>query len=453
MSNRRRPEPGTEPHAVPKSGGIRLRHLLLVALLGGLVWQLSPRAKAAWQLREKATQFADYALCMIGPTGPTHLRDQPDTFWELVRRRLVVSDPEDMPFSACADLAGAVSGSAGVQAAHHARAEQFVEFGGSATASVARGAASLDGGTVTSVEQLEVSTRVLADLAARAWPFERRGYTRLVKPSSHAKEAAHPVDLPLATQGVGLPAWRAIYRTTWTQAERWYLAQGHAANLSLFESVDAGFSWRAVGLAQPGVAEHAGRCMEQGSRNSFSFEAADGGLLVHSWLGDTRRHSARLAGDFAFLAASCDEETALLALDGKERGKVVMLCRHSGACGQLPVPARWLENSFDIARVAGVSVVASVDYGIVRVRSSRDNGQHWTPATVAFDWQTQRSRTPDGPVPDRLLKLGNRLLLHGTAPAGGAGQSYPLVFSDDFGASWSGLAAAGAATVGVAVRE
>ncbi len=435
MSNRRRPDAADPRPPAADGGGFRLRHLLLLAIVGALVWQLSPRAKAAWELREKATQFADYALCMAGPTGPTLLRDQPDSFWELVRRRLITSDAKEAPFEGCADLAGGFSASPEIQAAHHARAEQFVEYGGLGTKAVTHGQGALEDGTALGLEQLEISTRILAELAVHAWPFERKGYTRLVRPSSHAKEAAHPAELPAAAVGSGLPTWRAIYRTTWMAADRWYLAQGHAANLSLYESVDHGFNWQSTSLAQPGVAEHAGRCMEQGSRNSFSFEGVEGGLLVQSWLGDNVRHVARLEGEFALLSASCDDETALLALKGQESRPVVMLCRHLGGCGALPVPEAWLATSFDIARVAGVSVVASVDYGLVRVRSSRDNGAHWTPATIAFDWQQEPARGSDVNVPDRLLKLGNRLVLHGSS---GNGTSYPLLVSDDFGASWQG---------------
>jgi hypothetical protein len=236
-------------------------------------------------------------------------------------------------------------------------------------------------------------------------------------------------------------------------ADRWYLAQGHAANLSLYESVDHGFNWRSTSLAQPGVAEHAGRCMEQGSRNSFSFEGVEGGLLVQSWLGDNLRHIARLEGEFTLSSASCDDETALIALKGQESRPVVMLCRHLGGCGPLQVPEAWLLTSFDIARVSGVSVVASVDYGIVRVRSSRDNGAHWTPATIAFDWQRLSEQSSDVNVPDRLLKLGNRLVLHGSSESTN-GTTYPLLVSDDFGASWRGPApTSSAGGVAQAVRQ
>jgi hypothetical protein len=34
------------------------------------------------------TAFADYALCMVGPTGPSLLRDNPVEFRSLGRRRL-----------------------------------------------------------------------------------------------------------------------------------------------------------------------------------------------------------------------------------------------------------------------------------------------------------------------------------------------------------------------------
>jgi hypothetical protein len=115
-----------------------------------------------------------------------------------------------------------------------------------------------------------------------------------------------------------------------------------------------------------------------------------------------------------------------------------MLCHHAGGCGQLPVNRGWLAGAFDLARVDGVSVVATADRGVVRVRSSRDNGATWTPATVAFDWHAARSgsRTASG-IPTRLLTLGRTLLLHGQSDAG---QPYPVLFSNDYGASWRGQA-------------
>jgi hypothetical protein len=89
-------------------------------------------------------------------------------------------------------------------------------------------------------------------------------------------------------------------------------------------------------------------------------------------------------------------------------------------------------GAFDVARVAGVTVIATARSGIVRVRSSRDEGRTWTPDTVAFDWAAQPLAT-DVKVPSRLLALDRELWLFGAAERG---QSYPVLYSLDMGASW-----------------
>jgi photosystem II stability/assembly factor-like uncharacterized protein len=90
----------------------------------------------------------------------------------------------------------------------------------------------------------------------------------------------------------------------------------------------------------------------------------------------------------------------------------------------------------DIARVGGTTVLAVPTQGIVRVASSRDDGRTWTPFSVAHDPASQPHAAAAG-APERLLVVGTRVLLHGIPTA--AGESYPLLFSDDQGASWRGL--------------
>jgi hypothetical protein len=352
-------------------------------------------------------------------------------FRQLIRRRLVASGGEDAPFDACGELAARVSGNPGVHSAHFARAQDFIEYGGRATRMVRSGQASLAQTDVVSLDQLDVSTRPLADLAKAAWPFERQGYTRLVKPSSHAKEAPHPLEFPVPAMGTGLPAEPTLYEASWPQADRWLLARGGSDGLSVFETRDGGLSWRGVPLNQPGLDTHAGRCAASGSINSFTFESLGGGIAVHSWFGDEMQHTARISEVDGILTASCDEEAALVALTKGDQ-RTVLICRHAGTCAPVSVPEQWLDVPFDLARVAGISVVATVEFGIVRVRSSRDNGQNWTPATVAFDWQTVGAEG-GAAVPSKLTKLGQRLILRGrTQP----GVGYPVIVSDDFGASW-----------------
>jgi hypothetical protein len=98
----------------------------------------------------------------------------------------------------------------------------------------------------------------------------------------------------------------------------------------------------------------------------------------------------------------------------------------------VPHDPAWLSAAFDVARVEGVTVIATARAGIVRVRSSRDEGRTWTPDTVAFDWAAQPIAT-DVKVPSRLLALDNELWLFGAARQG---QSYPVLYSLDMGASW-----------------
>ncbi len=437
MPNRRR-QPSETPQPVREvraKGGFRLRHALLLLALGGVGWQLAPRAEAAWTLRERATQLADYALCMAGPTGPTALRDQPEVFRDLIRRRLLSTGAESAPFEGCSDLAAQLTGDPAVRSAHYARAQDFIEYGGRATRLVRGGEATLDDVGVVSLDQLDVSTRPLADLARAAWPFERDGYTRLVKPSSHAKEAPHPLEFPRVAIGSGLPATPALYEASWQDADRWLLARGAADGLSLFETRDGGLRWRGVSINQPGLESHAGRCAASDSINAFTFESLPaasgseaGGIAVNSWFGDQMQHAARLSEVEGIVAASCDEETALIAVERKGQRSVVA-CRHAGTCAPVPVPDVWLEGAFDLARVSGINVVASVEFGIVRVRSSRDNGQSWTPATVAFDSQAGAG----GSVPSKLTKLGQRLILRAREDSAGG---YAMLVSDDHGASW-----------------
>jgi hypothetical protein len=88
----------------------------------------------------------------------------------------------------------------------------------------------------------------------------------------------------------------------------------------------------------------------------------------------------------------------------------------------------------DVARVEGTTILSTTMHGLVRVSSSRDNGKTWTPFTVAFDEGTQFGLGADVKIPGRLLSLGKRVLLYGGAPK--ANQTYPVLVSDDLGASF-----------------
>jgi hypothetical protein len=86
-----------------------------------------------------------------------------------------------------------------------------------------------------------------------------------------------------------------------------------------------------------------------------------------------------------------------------------------------------------VARVQGTTIVALAMGEVVRVASSRDGGSSWTPFSVAYD-AGEASR--GGRVPTELLAMGRRVLLYGTPRR--AGDTYPLLYSDDQGASWHG---------------
>src|SRR6187549_3802749 len=117
--------PSSEPLVRPP---VRIRTVLAVLLLGLAGYTIYPRAVAAWQLHGLAAAVADYALCMVGPTGPSLIRDNPDEFAKLVRRRLVTAPADDRPFNECAELARTVTTSEAVFDAHGARATDFQEY-------------------------------------------------------------------------------------------------------------------------------------------------------------------------------------------------------------------------------------------------------------------------------------------------------------------------------------
>src|SRR5215471_21163488 len=126
----------------------RLRHVFAAIALWLAGSAVAPRVRAAWQLHTIATAFADYALCMAGPTAPSLLRDNPAAFRLLIRRRLVAAGADDRPFSRCARGARQVTESAEIERAHHTPAASFVEYGGGAGEGIA-GAITLDAVSVT----------------------------------------------------------------------------------------------------------------------------------------------------------------------------------------------------------------------------------------------------------------------------------------------------------------
>lgn len=417
---------------------VRLRTLLAVGLAATVGLWVAPRAKAAWRLHQLANSYADYAACMAGPTGPGLLRDNPTEFARLVARRLVSARPDESPFRSCVALAEQGGADHPSLRAHELRAEEFVEYGGIAADLAAQGA------RAATLADLAVSTQTLAGLAERAWPFVRSGYTRLMKPSSHAKEAIHPVGAPDPGVGTGLPARRTGYRAAARRKDAFVAAFGAGANLSAFRSTDKGVTWAPTGAAA--AAEFADGCPVDDQGRYFSFSAdGDGGKTVVMSLGpDSAPYAAELFGDeHRIVAATCDSRALVVAFTpastpkGVARPVKLRLCPYHKPCSDMPLPnwgRRGLVYPVDVARVAGSTVVASAAHGVTRVSSTRDDGRTWTPPAVAFDRDSGEREGLSMPAPWRLLAVDGRVLLYG----GGRKpeDAYWLLVSDDHGASF-----------------
>lgn len=411
---------------------IRLRTVVVLAIIGFGIWWSAPRASAAWALHSKATALADYALCMVGPTGPPLLRDNPAEFHKLVRRRVIAAQADDRPFEECARAASDVTGSVEIERAHRALAWSFTEYGAfDREGNPRRGD--------LSVASLTVTTRPVSELAKKAWPFVRTGYTKLVRPSLKAREAVHPVDLPVPSVGRGLAAWRAWYRSVGMRGDAYVVAVGAGANLSAYQSADGGKNFSLAPLSH--TSGFAGRC--GAGENWFRFALSEGGDNINVISGGPEGETAPVAlarAQAEVFSSACDDTTLVAGLKAKGKSDVaVRICKHRGGCAPLELPAFpgvGVRPRFplDIARVDGVTVVAVVMQGIVRVTSSRDDGRSWTPYVVAFDAAAHPEVRTEVTVPGRLLALGKRVLLYGGAEK--PGQTYPVLFSDDYGASW-----------------
>lgn len=437
----REPSPASsEPVATPEVAGeevprlpFRLRTVLLMGLLGGLAWQAQPRAEAAWKLNTSAANLANYALCMVGPTGPALLRDGSPQFRTLVRRRLVASEPTERPFADCAKLALDLTESSEVEQAHRAQAWSFSEYGGAATERVAAGSRAELG-----LDALGVSARGLGELARQAWPFVRGGYVKLVKPSIMAKEAVHPVEPPRPGTGRGLPAWRAGYRAVGHKDGSLMVAFGRAANLSVFQSSDR-VTWRPAPIeAAAGFSE---RCPAGDRSYTLSLSTDAATLVVSFHGGDAASQSTPLGrADAELVSASCDERALVAALKREGSNETTLVhCAYRGACRPLSLPRfpggrSATSYPLDIARAQGATIVALTMRGVVRVTSSRDDGRTWTPFVVAYDDGAFPDLRVDVRVPSRLLTIDKHVFLYGGAPK--PGQSYSVLVSEDLGASF-----------------
>lgn len=419
---------------------IRLRHLLAVGVLGVAVVDVAPRAQAAWDVHALGPSLANYAACMAGPTGPEAIRDDATRFRQLVRRRLVAAAPDEAPFVRCGALGRELTGLADTERVHAATARSFAEYGsGEPGAPGAR------------LDELGVGLEPLAQRAQQAWPFVRDSYVHLIRPTLGAREAMHPVPPARPGLGRGLPAERTQLKSGFRAPEGLWLSAGQGANLTWLLSVDGGITFRrasrAVAVEHPGV-----RCGGPESDRWYSLSSgADGSLLVSMGIGEQEPVSTiAVEGEHQLLAAACDGQALVLAARTEQsKAATLRLCGHQRSCVPLSVPRRapfapLTSASFDLSRIHGATVLAVEQSGIVRVVSSRDDGRTWTPPSVAFDAAEYPEIRADVSAPNRLAAVGSRLFLYGARSR--SSETYPLLVSDDQGASFRELAAEGGAS-------
>ncbi len=402
---------------------LRLRFVLILALVAWGLWSGYPRMQAAFRLHDATVATANYGLCMVGPTGPTLIRDRDSDFQRLVRRRLIASAPTDKPFHRCSKLALGVTRSVEVERTHNLTAADFREYSG-------RG---------TPLAELGVSAAPLAQLFADAWPFARGGYTQLMKPSLGAVEAAHVPGPPRPAVGRGLPAKSGIYRNVWRDGSGFGLALGAGSDTALYTTSDRGVTFRLLARRGDVFETHAERCASQDGRRVYRLTPREDGSsqqVLFSLEGGEPQTSELSPMAERLLGTGCDERSLVVLTADRERLHL-RLCPFGGQCGELPLPASVLAapaSGVDVAKLKGTVVLSSAQDGVVRVVSSRDEGRSFTPAVVAFDASEYPELSLARRAPSRLLSLGDRLLLYGGAVKGS--DTYPVLASDDQGVSF-----------------
>jgi len=405
----------------------RLRYLLAVGLVLSVVVWAYPKGRAAWQLHNLAVTYSDYALCMVGPTGPRLLREAPDAFRELARRRLVASAPAKAPFQRCEHFVEKMPLEHSALRLHSTQAQQFAEYHVAPSAE-----------THSSVDQLQVPVEPLEALAEEAWPFVRSGARALMKPSSHAKEAAHPSTPALPGVGSGLPSARHSYRSTAAFGDTVVAALGSGANGQVLISKNGGVNWERGGSRLAG--EIRDRCAADDEGRAFTLSRMNDGQRIVLSHGPAGAPQVALLGpgEEKIAAIACDESAlvAALVLEPDETGHRpvrLRLCPFRRPCEDIRLPSTGAQKLYypvDVARMQGDTIVSRTSGGLTRVSSTRDEGRTWAPWVVAYDEQVARLGTA---APFRLLVVGDSLLLYAGASNGG---SYPLLESADHGASF-----------------
>ena len=410
---------------------IRLRYVALLVGAGLSLRSLGLGALAFWQLHTAAAQLANYAACMAGPTGPQLIHRHPDQFAHLVRRRLVAAQPDVRPFASCLSTLDGVVGAArdARRAAHEARAGEYREYGG------------LRGDSQPHhLGELAVDVGRIDQLRSAAWPFAPADIEPLIVPERATKQAQYVPEPPRAARGRGLPAAELGYSTLRTRAGGQLLVAGRGANLRAFQSADGGINWTSLDedAAEPGVG---GECSAADGRTRFGLIHSGAQLRVESWVNGAPETSFPVAGgDSRLLSFACDAGAALaIVREEGARRPAFRVCPHLTPCRNMSVPPVLRDVASEgvelsIARVKGVAVISMARAGVVRVISSRDDGETWTPAIVAYDREEQDASRRA--TPSHLLTVGSRVLLY----AGGrdASEQYPVLSSGDFGASWQG---------------
>jgi hypothetical protein len=411
---------------------VRLRTLLLLAAAGlGVRWFV-PRAIGYWQLHAAATEFANYASCMAGPSGPELLWQQPKEFWRLARRRLRAAPAAARPFATCVAASEAFTESSTRAHAQQARAGDYIEYAGLTPPAP----------DAVSFDQLGIDDSRLKGLVAAAGSLLRKDVRELLRPTLRTRAAPHPAELAVPAEGRGLPAVQLGYAAVSQRDGGYLLVTGRDANLAGYRSWDGGKTWTVTNSDDPTARANAGRCTAGAGDNGFRLTSVGDALHLESWQGgDAVSSVPLLGGDRRLLAFSCDQQAAVaLASDEDQRLPITFrFCAHLGRCRDLPVPAELHSlpsagTALSIARVRGATILSMSRSHVVRVISSRDDGQTWMPAVVAYD-SAEYPTPPFGErTPTQLLPLDGRVLLY--AGADRPGSTYPVLASDDLGASW-----------------
>lgn len=416
-----RPPSQRRPSPPPRLARFRLRHLLgaLAVLWGGS--RAVQQARAAFELHTAAAAHANYALCMVGPTGPQLLREGSSDYFVLLGRRLVAADPEAQPFAGCAVAAEKVGLSRDL---HEARASSFREYFDQPSSG-------------RSVAELRFDRTQLDELTARAGLFAPGALEKLIIPERHAAEAPHPRELVRPALGNGLPARTSLYRSALSYGDSWVLEQGSGANAERAISHDRGLHWQAKsGRGENGPS---GPCAAAPDGSGFSLivsEANETVIVARSATGANRmtKFAARTE---RVLTADCDESGFLgLLTESSTQARRLRTCSLDGPCSDVPLPKlgeRILSEEVDVAWVGGDIVLVVATGRLTRVTTSRDRGQSWTPWVLAFDGRESLSEH-SGAAPRRLLHVGDDLLLYGVARRS---EPYLVLISRDHGASFT----------------